>query len=153
MYEEKIFQVEAVDGDQDLHIKLTREDMNRLNGDLFRGTMQVVDDAINKVDPAITADKIDQVVCHRNFLLEINLNSNIFKIPFLSITALVSQSPLKFISQILVGGSTRIPMVKELLTQKFGKDKLHMNVNQDEAVAQGAAILANKFNDVRKWTL
>ncbi|PAV67055.1 hypothetical protein WR25_18393 [Diploscapter pachys] len=101
--------VEAVDGNQDLQIELTREDMNRLNGDLFKGTMQIVDDVINEVEPAITADNIDQV--------------------------------------ILVGGSTRIPMVQELLIQRFGKDKLLMNVNQDEAVAQGAAILANGLID------
>ena len=36
-------------------------------------------------------------------------------------------------------------MVQELLAQKFGMDKLRMNVNPDEAVAQGAAILANEL--------
>ena len=44
-------------------------------------------------------------------------------------------------------------MVQDLLAQKFGMDKLRMNVNQDEAVAQGAAILANELIDVRKWTI
>ena len=72
--------------------------MNRLNGDLLRGTMQVVDDAINKVDPAITADNIDKVVSYRNFYLKLISIQHIFKIPFLSITALVSQSPLNLIS-------------------------------------------------------
>lgn len=40
---------------------------------------------------------------------------------------------------IAVGGSTRIPCVRELLKNKFG-DKLKGGINVDEAVAMGAAI-------------
>lgn len=40
---------------------------------------------------------------------------------------------------ILVGGSTRIPMVQELVKQIFGKEP-HKGVNPDEVVAIGAAI-------------
>ncbi len=40
---------------------------------------------------------------------------------------------------ILVGGSTRIPMVQELVKNLFGKDP-HKGVNPDEVVAIGAAI-------------
>jgi len=40
---------------------------------------------------------------------------------------------------ILVGGSTRIPMVQKLLTDRFG-EKLQKDVNPDEVVALGAAI-------------
>ena len=40
---------------------------------------------------------------------------------------------------ILVGGSTRIPMVEELVKNLFGKDP-HKGVNPDEVVAIGAAI-------------
>lgn len=43
---------------------------------------------------------------------------------------------------LLVGGSTRIPMVSKMLTRLFGKEPLR-SVNPDEVVAQGAAILAN----------
>lgn len=42
---------------------------------------------------------------------------------------------------VLVGGSTRIPKIKELLTEKFG-DKLRADINPDEAVAYGATIQA-----------
>lgn len=41
---------------------------------------------------------------------------------------------------VLVGGSTRIPKIRELLAAKFGRDKLNFSVNPDEAVAYGAAI-------------
>ncbi len=40
---------------------------------------------------------------------------------------------------VMVGGSTRIPAVQELVKKKLGKDP-HMGVNPDEVVAAGAAI-------------
>jgi molecular chaperone DnaK len=43
---------------------------------------------------------------------------------------------------VLVGGSTRIPAVVDLVKRIFNKDP-HMGVNPDEAVAVGAAIQAN----------
>ncbi len=42
---------------------------------------------------------------------------------------------------ILVGGSTRIPLIQELVTKKFGKAP-RKDINPDEAVALGAAIQA-----------
>jgi len=41
---------------------------------------------------------------------------------------------------ILVGGSTRMPMVEELVKDKFGDKKINKSVNPDEVVAIGAAI-------------
>ena len=43
---------------------------------------------------------------------------------------------------VLVGGSTRIPKVKEILQQYFPNRDLIHKINQDEAVAIGAAIHA-----------
>ncbi len=43
---------------------------------------------------------------------------------------------------ILVGGSTRIPKVRELLSKFFGGKELHDKINPDEAVAHGAAVQA-----------
>jgi molecular chaperone DnaK len=52
---------------------------------------------------------------------------------------------------VLVGGSTRIPKVQELVTELFGKEP-HKGVNPDEVVAVGAAIqagvLAGEVEDV-----
>ncbi|GAA4256824.1 Hsp70 family protein [Azospirillum formosense] len=44
---------------------------------------------------------------------------------------------------LLVGGSTRMPMVHEFITRTFGKPPMS-GVNVDEAVAQGAAVLAGE---------
>ncbi|KAG8707106.1 ATPase with role in protein import into the ER [Ceratobasidium sp. 395] len=44
---------------------------------------------------------------------------------------------------ILVGGSTRIPMIRQLLKDFFGGREPRMGINPDEAVAYGAAIQAS----------
>lgn len=43
---------------------------------------------------------------------------------------------------VLVGGSTRIPKVQELLKDYFGGRELNRGINPDEAVAYGAAVQA-----------
>ncbi|XP_018574288.1 heat shock 70 kDa protein [Anoplophora glabripennis] len=43
---------------------------------------------------------------------------------------------------VLVGGSTRIPRIKELLKSYFGPEKVRTDLNPDEAVAAGASIYA-----------
>lgn len=43
---------------------------------------------------------------------------------------------------VLVGGSSRIPKVKQLLSEFFNGKKLNESVNPDEAVAYGAAVQA-----------
>ena len=48
-------------------------------------------------------------------------------------------SPSEIDEVVLVGGSTRIPKVQELVKEIFGKDP-HKGVNPDEVVAIGAAI-------------
>ncbi len=60
-------------------------------------------------------------------------------------------SPKEIDEVVLVGGSTRIPKVQDLVRQMFGKDP-HKGVNPDEVVAVGAAIqgavLAGEVKDV-----
>jgi len=60
-------------------------------------------------------------------------------------------SPSDIDEVVLVGGSTRVPKVQELVRQMFGKEP-HKGVNPDEVVAVGAAIqggvLAGEVQDV-----
>jgi molecular chaperone DnaK len=53
---------------------------------------------------------------------------------------------------VMVGGSTRMPLVQELVKKLTGKDQLNQSVNPDEVVAVGAAIqagvLAGEVRDV-----
>uniref|UniRef100_A0AC34F7V3 Heat shock protein 70 n=1 Tax=Panagrolaimus sp. ES5 TaxID=591445 RepID=A0AC34F7V3_9BILA len=47
---------------------------------------------------------------------------------------------------LLVGGSSRIPKIQEMLIKKFGENKINKTINGDEAVAYGAAIQAAIIN-------
>ncbi len=47
---------------------------------------------------------------------------------------------------VLVGGSTRIPKIQEMLSQEFNGKELCKSINPDEAVAYGAAIQAGILN-------
>jgi molecular chaperone DnaK len=51
------------------------------------------------------------------------------------------KTPKEIVEVVLVGGSTRIPLVKKHVTEFFGKDP-HQGVNPDEVVAIGAAVQA-----------
>ncbi len=54
---------------------------------------------------------------------------------------------------VLVGGSTRVPMVKETVKKFFGKEP-HQGVNPDEVVAVGAAVQAGVLSgDVKDMVL
>lgn len=46
---------------------------------------------------------------------------------------------------VLVGGSTRIPKIQELVRDYFGKEP-QKGINPDEAVAYGAAIQGRAFS-------
>ena len=51
---------------------------------------------------------------------------------------------------VLVGGSCRIPKIKEMLIKKFSEKKVLKNINADEVIAQGAALIpffGSKIND------
>uniref|UniRef100_A0A914YG58 Heat shock protein 70 n=1 Tax=Panagrolaimus superbus TaxID=310955 RepID=A0A914YG58_9BILA len=54
--------------------------------------------------------------------------------------AILQKSDINYI--LLVGGSTRIPLIQTTLTEFFDNKNLNFDINPDEAVATGAAILA-----------
>ena len=63
------------------------------------------------------------------------------------------KQPKDIVEVVLVGGSTRIPMVKETVKKFFGKDP-HQGVNPDEVVAVGAAVQAGVLSgDVKDMVL
>ncbi|MGQ9734122.1 MAG: molecular chaperone DnaK [Candidatus Bipolaricaulia bacterium] len=56
--------------------------------------------------------------------------------------AAAKMSPKDIDQVVLVGGSTRIPKVQEMVSELFGKAKINKEINPDEVVALGAAIQA-----------
>lgn len=67
------------------------------------------------------------------------------------VDAKISKSQIDDI--VLVGGSTRIPKVQDLLTQAFAGKELCKSVNPDEAVAWGAAVQAAVLTGSKDDTL
>src|SRR5690606_36218543 len=63
------------------------------------------------------------------------------------------KSPSDIDEVVLVGGSTRMPLVQERVKKFFGKDP-HKGVNPDEVVAIGAAVQAGVLSgDVKDMVL
>lgn len=73
------------------------------------------------------------------------LNEDLFKSTLVPVKKALEDAKMtkKDISQIvLVGGSTRIPKIQELLRNFFDGRELNQSINPDEAVAYGAAVQA-----------
>merc|ERR1712187_572965 len=73
------------------------------------------------------------------------LNMDYFKKAMEPVSQCLSDSnfPKSKISEVvLVGGSTRIPKVQEMISAFFNGKSLCKNINPDEAVAYGAAVQA-----------
>ena len=65
---------------------------------------------------------------------------------------------LKIDEIILVGGSTRIPKIKEIVKENFPDCQINDSINPDEAIAYGATIAAekilhNKDDSIKKFSL
>ena len=109
-----------INDELDLNVAMTSNKLNELCKELY-------DRALKQVDSVLyTAQLEESQIDHVVYLL------------FLLIT-----SCILVYSQILVGGMTRIPLLQQKLAEKFGRNKLKFDINPDEAVAYGAAIVAN----------
>jgi molecular chaperone DnaK len=62
--------------------------------------------------------------------------------PFLAALKDASLTPLQIHEVVLVGGSTRMPVIQKLVKDLLGGKEAHKGVNPDEVVAVGAAIQA-----------
>jgi molecular chaperone DnaK len=74
------------------------------------------------------------------------------KKPLLQALSDANMRPSDIDEIVLVGGSTRVPKVRELVKNVFGKEP-HQGVNPDEVVAVGAAIQASVLSGDRKDVL
>jgi heat shock protein 1/8 len=95
-----VVEVEALYESIDMVLNLSRAKFEELCMDLFKATMEPVNQVLR--DGKIDKSKIDEVV--------------------------------------LVGGSTRVPKIQQLLQDYFNGKELCKSVNPDEAVSMGAAI-------------
>lgn len=78
------------------------------------------------------------------------LNAELFRSTLKPIDQVLKDSGLKkseIHEVVMVGGSSRIPKIQQLVKDFFGGKELAKGINPDEAVAYGAAIQASLFSD------
>jgi len=109
-------EIESFEDGNDFSETLTRAKFEELNMDLFRKTMKPVEQVLK--DANVKKEDINEV-------------RDLFVI---DVFAHESQQV------VLVGGSTRIPKVQQLLKEYFGGKEPSKGINPDEAVAYGAAV-------------
>jgi len=97
-----------------------------------------------RLDVRLSRSKLEQMITP---LIERSMD------PVRKALADAKRSPKEIDELILVGGSTRIPLVRETLKRFFGRDP-HRGVNPDEVVAIGAAVLSGILSgDVKDLVL
>ncbi|CAJ1963229.1 unnamed protein product [Cylindrotheca closterium] len=93
-----------------------------------------------EVDDIISGHDLQETLTRARFE---ELNSDLFKRTMGPVKEVLDRSNLtkEDVDQIvLVGGSTRIPKIQQLLSDYFGGKELSKSINPDEAVAYGAAV-------------
>jgi L1 cell adhesion molecule like protein len=101
---------------------------------------------------ALTADvEVDSLFDGQDLAMKITrakfeeLNAALFAQCFEPVTQVMNDSKIRkedITDVVLVGGSTRIPKVQDMLQEYFGGKELNKSINPDEAVAYGAAVQA-----------
>jgi endoplasmic reticulum chaperone BiP len=111
-------EIESFEDGNDFSETLTRAKFEEINIDLFRKTMKPVEQVLK--DANVKKEDVDEV--YNTYDLCIGIGS------------------LTFNQIVLVGGSTRIPKVQQLLKEFFNGKEPSKGINPDEAVAYGAAV-------------
>ncbi|KAL4488065.1 hypothetical protein ABPG72_009403 [Tetrahymena utriculariae] len=159
-----VFEVVATSGDthlggadfdqrvMDYFIKLTKKKHNRdISGDkrAIQKLKREVETAKRKLSSTMTAQiEIEDLVEGLDFNEELTrakfeeLNADLFKKTIGPVQTALEDSGFKktdIHEIVLVGGSTRIPKIRKLVQDFFGKEP-NTGINPDEAVAYGAAV-------------
>lgn len=110
----------------------------------------------------VTEIHIDSLIDGIDFMVKLsrgkfeNLCNSLFQKTIEPINQVLNDSKLdksQIDEIVLVGGSTRIPKIKSLISDFFGGKKLNESVNPDEAVAYGAAVQAAILADIQNHVI
>jgi molecular chaperone DnaK (HSP70) len=77
------------------------------------------------------------------------LNADLFRKTIAPLQAVINNAGLQkseIDDIVLVGGSTRIPKIQQIVRDFFGGKEALMGINPEEAVARGAAVLAAELS-------
>lgn len=118
--------------------------MSKLKSEVERAKRVLSTEKVARLDIASFHDSKDFSETLTRATFE-ELNRELFRKTLSTVEAVLKDGGIskgEISDVVLVGGSTRIPMIQEMLALHFGKEKIHKDINPDEAVAQGAAIQA-----------
>ncbi|ODM86601.1 Heat shock cognate 71 kDa protein, partial [Orchesella cincta] len=120
-----------------------RRKLKRLQGECEKRKVELAAARLAEVNVDNMHGDIDlSVMVTRNTFEE--LNATLFQKTIKIASAKLDKSRIDDV--VLVGGSTRIPKIQELLQNYFGGKTLDCSINPDEAVAYGAAMHAAMLN-------
>lgn len=98
------------------------------------------EEAMIEVDALVNGEDFDSTLTRQQF---VDINQELFQRCLLPVERALVDAHLttdKIDEVVLIGGSTRIVKVQEMLAEKFPGTPLSKRINPDEAVAMGAAI-------------
>lgn len=116
------------------------KDMMKLKQAAERAKREISTSQSAKVDISIDGEDYSLELQRSKFE---SLNTAIFNRTLDTVKAVLKDAKLKteeIDDIVLVGGSTRVPKIQELLSNHFGGRQLCRSINPDEAVAFGAAV-------------
>ena len=167
-----VFVVEATNGNPHLGgndiddelVKWCAQDFLKLTGlDMSKNkrSVQKLKDACelakinlsNEYASSISIESLYQGVDYRSTITRTKFESlcgEIFRktmIPVKNVLDSSNLGPADIDEIIVVGGSTRIPKIRQMLSEYFGGKEINMQIDPDEAVAIGAAIWAESLSN------
>lgn len=98
------------------------------------------DTATIEVDELVNGEDFESSLTRQQF---VDINKDLFERCLYPVDCALKDAHLKpenIDEVVLIGGSTRIIKIQEMLTEKFNSKSLSKRINPDEAVAMGAAI-------------
>lgn len=118
--------IECFVGEVDFTCTITRAKFNELCSKLFQKCINIVRGALLDCAKIETNKSGDAMI---------DINDN-------RISKALNEQKSSINKVILVGGSSRIPKIREMLSSEFGERKLCYGIHPDEAIAMGAAYQA-----------
>jgi len=122
-----------------LEVKEAR-DLSKLKAAAERAKRDLSTGQTAKVELSVAGEDYSVDVTRAKFE---SLNSKIFNRTLDTVKSVLKDAkvqPSEIDDIVLVGGSTRVPKIQELLSEFFGGRQLCRSINPDEAVAYGAAV-------------
>jgi len=131
-------------------IRDNRQAVQQLRKEVERAKLELSEAEEAKIIVELDGITLKETLSRKEFE---QLNEDLFQRviqPVSKVLETIGITPADVDEIVLVGGSTRIPRVREELIKLFNGKQLNCNINPDEAVAHGTAIQAGILTDSKR---